>query len=137
MRLIFARSHHPISLAIRAWTRSRFSHVAAIMPCGTMVVEAIGGDGVVLTPMSEFKSRYTYTEEAVLHCENEGAAYSFMLSQLGKPYDWLAIWAYVIPRRWDDPHKWICSELIAVASGRFKPSHTASVTPRLIWMVSL
>lgn len=39
----------------------------------------------------------------------------FLNSQLGKPYDSMAIWGFVTGRDWREDDSWICSELQAAA----------------------
>lgn len=39
----------------------------------------------------------------------------FLMSQLGKPYDYEAIWGFLLNRDWREPDSWICSELQARA----------------------
>ena len=64
------------------------------------------------------------------------AFYVFLHSQIGKPYDALAIASFVSGRDWQQPDSWSCSELIGAglaACGLF-PQHMAvkfsKVTPR-------
>lgn len=40
---------------------------------------------------------------------------SFLASQIGKPYDREAIWAFAFGRDWREPDSWVCSELQARA----------------------
>jgi len=56
VQLIFARGHSTGSYAIRLRYQSRWSHVAVII--GDMVHETVHPDGVVKTPLQEFKDRY-------------------------------------------------------------------------------
>lgn len=53
------------------------------------------------------------------------AFYAFLHSQVGKPYDSEAIWAFLFNRNWRETHSWICSELQAAGLEH------AAVTPRL------
>ena len=45
-------------------------------------------------------------------------AYSFLAEQVGKPYDFTAIWAFVLGHNWRDPKSWMCSELGAAVLER-------------------
>jgi hypothetical protein len=45
----------------------------------------------------------------------EAAFYRFLRSQLGRPYDQAAIWAFAFNHDWHEMDSWICSELQAAA----------------------
>jgi hypothetical protein len=58
----------------------------------------------------------------------------FLAAQDGKPYDWRAIWGFVVNRDWRQPDSWICSELQARAlevAGIMPPLYLAAnkITP--------
>lgn len=125
--IIFARSNLIGSLAIRLFTWSRFSHVGIID--GDYVIEAVGFKGVIKTPIEEFKARYSYTEEAYFYCDSVDEALSLAYDEIGKGYDWLAIFGHIFRRRWDNPDKWVCSELIAYASQIVRHSRVSSYSP--------
>lgn len=75
MKVIFARNNKPISLLIRLVTWSRWSHCAVVD--GNFVIEARGGCGVVITPLTEFKKRYTdyaFADMPVIDSESEAVA---------------------------------------------------------------
>lgn len=61
--VIYAGSLKPISLAIMAADRVRYSHVA--FDCGDHVIEARGGHGVVNTPIEEFLLRYGWVKHGL------------------------------------------------------------------------
>lgn len=125
--IIFARSNQIGSLAIRLFTWSRFSHVGIID--GEYVIEAVGSKGVIRTPIAYFKARYSYTEEAYFYCDNVEHSLNLARAEIGRGYDWLAIFGHILRRRWDKPNRWVCSELIAYASQRVRPSRISSYSP--------
>lgn len=49
----------------------------------------------------------------------------FLISQIGKPYDYEAIWAFLFNRDWREPDSWICSEFQAAAL------EVSGIVPRL------
>jgi hypothetical protein len=49
----------------------------------------------------------------------------FLNSQIGKPYDWRAIMAFIFGRNWRETDSWICSELQAAAL------EAAQIVPKL------
>lgn len=82
------------------------------MPDGTLL--GAMGDGVKSRP-----ARYDtgeFTKEMFLHvkatAEQEEIFYAFIESQIGKPYDYMAILAFFWPSRdWQEFDHWYCSEL--------------------------
>lgn len=136
IRVIFGRSKKPISYTIRFVTGGQYSHVAAILPCGQRVVESVGGIGVVITPLSAFKARYSTWEESIMPCRSSEYAYSFMQSQVGKPYDYAAFWAIPFRKPWNYSNRWICSELIAAATQLYRPSAVSTITPHHNYILS-
>jgi uncharacterized protein YycO len=69
-----------------------------------------------------------FSHEMLINLEataaQQAAFYGFLTSQLGKPYDALAIVAFAAGRDWQEPDSWFCSELIAAAmveAGLFPP----------------
>jgi len=47
--------------------------------------------------------------------EQEDRFYSFLMSQIDKPYDKMAILGFIVGRNWKETDSWICSELQAAA----------------------
>lgn len=43
--------------------------------------------------------------------ETEAAVWAWLLTQVGKDYDWLGIWGILRRKMREDPAKWFCSEL--------------------------
>lgn len=132
--VIFSRRVHPGSFLIRLLDKGYFicpfSHVGVISPCGNFVYEATFKDGVVRTPLWEFKRRASHWETGVFPCLNRRRSYSLLEQQLGKEYDKSAIFAMAMPlagRDWENPDKWFCSELLAYASQIFEPRHIANI----------
>jgi uncharacterized protein YycO len=93
-----------------------FSHCDIVLPDGTLLgarSDTIGGKppGVQIRPddyeVWSFRVRFTTV------CTDKQAAdfYDFASAQVGKPYDKLAIFAFVINRNWRDEDAWFCDEL--------------------------
>jgi len=130
LQVIFARNWLPISLLIQIRTLSRWSHVGVIM--GNMVLESRGGKGVVLTPINEFKDRYTSTDIGYLPCVSKEKAEQFLTEQLGKEYDLKAIIGAAFNLKIDSSVAYHCSELIAEATGLFNPNYLATISPAIL-----
>ena len=97
------------------------SHVDAVMPDGTLLGARQDG-GVKIRPAGY--ETFSRMIRVTLPCSDiqETEFYSFLTSQLGKPYDETAILAFAANRNWQDEDSWFCSELqtaALVAAGWF------------------
>jgi uncharacterized protein YycO len=114
MKLLFTRRRHVGSWLIRMVTWSNFSHVDVIMPNGTLI-GASAPDGVERVKMS---SRLDKASKAIVMDIPVGShevAFSFLHSQLGKPYDYAGVAGIGLHRDWQEEDKWSCAELVAKA----------------------
>ena len=104
------------SLLIQWFGKGPYSHVDSVLPDGSLLGARNNkiGDipaGVQIRPASyvnhERKLRVT------IPCKQSiaDAYYDFQKAQIGKPYDRLAILAFVFNRHWMDDDAWFCSEL--------------------------
>lgn len=135
IKVIFARNKKPLSLLIRLFTWSRWSHCGTID--GEFVIESKGGVGVVATPLDEFKSRYTdYALADLPVCDNVTDAKHRARAELGKPYDHTAIFGILFRTGWNSDDSWFCSEHVAHTSGIFRKERVGRITPEMIWSVS-
>lgn len=134
IHVIFGRSHTLASAAIRLFTWSRWSHCGIIYR--DMVIEATAKHGVTMTPLAQFKERYSEYSIAQLPVDDASAAISRALDQLGKPYDWSGVFGIVLRTDWDGSDKWFCSELIAHASQMFRKERVNRISPEYIWAIS-
>ena len=115
------------SKAIRIFERGWPSHVDAVLPDGSLLgarSDAVGGKppGVQIRPPNY--ERWSRVERVALVAtpEQEAAWLAFLLGEIGKPYDPLAIFAFPIGTGWHKPGHWICSGLGAAALTVPKPS---------------
>ena len=125
------------SRTISWFSQGHFSHVDALLPDGHLlgsrhdwtcsspgVVRDIP-PGVRIRPPSylNFSRRIVMTVPAT--DAQTKAFYDFLNTQIGKPYDSLAIVGFMIGRDWREDDSWICSELQTMAG------ETATILPRL------
>ena len=112
--LQFAAQSDTLSLAVRAFDHGWYSHVDAIMPDGTLL--GARADGGVRRRLKDY-ARFSRALRVELPATDDVAAkfYAFLTAQLGKPYDFEAIAAFVVGRNWQKPDSWFCSELVAAA----------------------
>lgn len=98
---------------IRTYTWSEIDHVEFLLPNQGKTLGAIPNGGVQLRPYVKQEGEII----AHVHCSSEVArkVMDFAHSQIGKKYDWSAIYGIAAKRDYHDPDRWICSELIAAA----------------------
>lgn len=99
-----------ISAAIRFSTRSWASH-AEFFDTGTGLTLGAKQDGVKQRLMSQmhYSRIERYTAPGIEQ------AFAWAMKQIGKSYDFSAIFGIALNRNWRDQNKWFCSELIAAA----------------------
>lgn len=138
VRLLFSTSRHPLSAVIRAATWSRWSHVSIIS--GDTVIEAAAVVGVRVISLAAAIQHAKACEIVEVDCPDPLAVISLALGQVGKPYDYAAIFGIGVHRNWQDDDAWFCSELVAwafEAAGYplFRAECMRRVTPQHIWML--
>lgn len=120
------------------------SHVVLVSPCGRWFIEATGVKSPAgvqpPAPLADFLARQRAELRRVAHCYPQ-AVWDAALSQVGQPYDWGWLVGWIIRnRRWDDPQKWVCSELVSwamrEAGDPLFEGHTWHITPGDLYMMS-
>jgi uncharacterized protein YycO len=136
IQVIFGRSNWKlISVGIQLRTFCWWSHVGGIMPDGR-IVESVGGQGVVITELADFKARYSDTQVRKVTCLNSEMAYEILNKHIGSRYDDHAFWGVFFSLGWDDLEAWQCAELLGAAMGIFNDKKLATLTPKDILKVS-
>jgi len=127
------------SRAVGWFSAGHLSHVDAILPDGMLFgarSDRVGDRprGVWARPPGYL--RFSRRALASLPASDEQYALwlAFLAAQTGKPYDWRAIWGFVLNRDWRREDSWICSELQARAleiAGIVPPLYLAAnkITP--------
>lgn len=103
-----------VSETIRTWTRGNYSHVDIVMPSGTLL--GARSDGGVQIRQPNY-APFTTTKRVMFGGGKDwdDAFYTFLMEQIGKPYDTWAVAGLALDRDWRHPDKWFCSELAAAA----------------------
>lgn len=134
MELLFINRPTLACYAIRALTASRWSHVACRID--GWVYESRAATGVQRVSIVAAIQDSQEVAIARVDC-NERLARKFLEAQLGRPYDWSAVWSWFGSRDWQENDCWFCSELVAAACAagnrRVVYAETARVTPGMIW----
>ncbi len=114
--IVFTTLNHWISRLICWFTRGKWSHVELFLPEHNNLIGAMPGKGVIIRKFSNIaKSIYRVSMVEVYSTEIQSAIIKKAKEQLGKPYDWAAIFGFVFRRDWQKQKKWFCSELVAYA----------------------
>lgn len=137
MKILIARNNRLGSLLIRAVTLSRWSHAAIFLD--GVVIDSTLRTGVRSITYAEFARHYPTHVVIDVPLPDEDNAIRFLASQVGKPYDWTALFGIVLQRNWQEPDAWFCSELVeaALSKGgrqRFRDS-VSRITPQQTWAV--
>ena len=139
MKILFtSKPKSPSSWLIKACTFSKFSHVA-VKVSDTLVVDTVLATGVRCITIQEFSKHYPTYLELDVEVPDENAARDYLLTQIGKPYDWTALFGMVLQRKWHEDDSWFCSELLeaAIRAGgkpRFR-DEVYRITPQQSWAV--
>jgi uncharacterized protein YycO len=119
IRLAFRLGLGWTSRLIARFSAGHLSHVDVKLPNGKLLGARSdnvgGGEGVRERPDPyEPVAKMVYFEIEATP-EQLAKFYGFLYDQLGKPYDHLAILAFIWNRNWRDDDAWYCSELVAAA----------------------
>jgi len=129
IRVRFTAEDDWISRLIRLFTWSEYSHIDFVTQSGKMI-GCWPGQGVSFHDKVAGKVQY-----AEIECYSAANVERFIIDQMGKQYDWGAIFGIVFRRKsWHNIDKWFCSELIAEAllqdGNNIINKHTYRVTPQ-------
>ena len=136
MRVAFCRSNTLASWLVRVFSWSEYSHVAIVSDDGR-VVEAVWPRVRELS-LDDFESDNGLTKFVAFPCADPAGALAWARSQIGKPYDLLAVVGFVMHRDWTATRRWFCSEFVAMAfeeghSPLFRDAALHRVTPQNLW----
>lgn len=110
--LLFVGATDPVSKVIRWRTGSPWSHVALLDDTGGNLIEAWATKGVrARAPLVPKAS--DAVELVRIYSPSAVDVWLNAVSQLGKPYDWMAVIGLGLGQSWNSNEKWFCSELAA------------------------
>jgi hypothetical protein len=112
IHVLLYRGKGLIDALIRWQTDGRVAHAA--LRNGGEVIESTPRHGVRIRPYTpEDALAETYSPDVTP--DEWHRAWNFALSQVGKKYDWLGIFRFLVRNKDQNPNRWFCSELIAAA----------------------
>ena len=115
MYLLFSTTSNIASKFIRLVTWGNYSHVEALDKDGFLTGAEFPKGGVSQPYQKRFELA-TKCRLVKVDIADTEAFYKFLYAQIGKPYDWKAIFGYLFRKNWDQDNEWFCSELIAKAA---------------------
>lgn len=134
LTVCFGGTTTAISLGIQLWSRSRWSHVAIVLPYN-QVIESVGGIGVVSSTLDDFKARYKWWCVGQMPCENTATAHALALEYLaqGIKYDERLTFGQILGLYLDDPSKLNCSEKVGTVCGLYRADEIHKLQPAHLW----
>lgn len=114
MNFSLTRSHSVSSLAIRARLRDVWSHGIVHVSDEKIIDSTFVHGGVRERHVLRALSGASSVLQVHAPLDSEHAAKEWLYAQIGKGYDWRAIWGWItLSREWHDEFAWFCFELIA------------------------
>lgn len=111
MKVLSISSYNIGALFIKLFTFSKWNHTAVMFSDG-MVFDVTFFTGVRCMPVEDYVKIYKNIDYHEVEVPLEWKARAFAESQLGKKYDFTAIFGIIFQRRcWENYSKWFCSEL--------------------------
>lgn len=136
VKIIFGRSSKPASKAIRLVTNSRWSHCGLV--AGNFVYEAVFPCGVIKTPIDDFKERYNQEWEICeVVVDDVDNCFNTAKSHLGKKYDVLGIFGYLVRMNLSEEDRFQCAEFLADCIGLTRKDKLHKKSPEHIWLDSI
>ena len=136
MRIIYCTSNGFISALIRFFTFSKWSHVA--IEYNGVVIDSTSVGGVAESSLKRFMATHKSIHMEELTGVDEEAVWRFLKSQVGKKYDFRAIFAFPFRESWDEDDQWFCTEILAAAiikGGRKLKIKSKRITPKGLWLM--
>lgn len=129
------KKSNPFSSLIMKFMGTSYSHTYLLFDVnstGQKVVYQANRHGVICLEYENFKAANVILDEIHILPENRASALSFCISNLGKSYSLLAVFAILLNIKFGDGTKhFICSELVARALD-LKVNNLDTITPREI-----
>lgn len=135
VQVIFGKGRAIGSYAIRLRYQSKWSHCGVIID--GMVHEAVHPQGVIVTPLAEFKKRYGPGRWEIAVANAEPGWELRAKELLGLKYDWWgALGIGLGTRKLDDPDALWCSHHTGIILGTLRPERLNRLAPEHLWIYS-
>lgn len=139
MQLITVSSGGVFAFFIKLFTFSKWNHSAIYFDDMGIVVDSTLKHGVRSINYESFITLYPNFDAYTIEVPDLEASKEFAFAQVGKPYDWTAIFGLVFRNSWEEEDSWYCAELAEAtikAGGlqRFR-DNLSKLVPKEIWAV--
>jgi uncharacterized protein YycO len=116
MKIIFTHAYTVGGALIRFLDGGYWNHCGIITEDGMNVTHATMQKGVIRQPLWKLQQDFPRHTIIDVPVGEEDAAQAWLLQQVGKPYDFGALWGFILERGdWGDDAKWYCSEMALMA----------------------
>lgn len=111
MKFIFCADDTTEDKIIRFFDGGIYNHVGIVVegtPLGDRVYESVIGVGVRNRQLASFKTDHARWEIVEVPSTTDASGLVFLDSQIGAPYDTLALWLRMLHISYSTPGKWYC-----------------------------
>jgi uncharacterized protein YycO len=116
MKIIFTHAYTISGAIIRLVDGGYWSHCGVVSEDESYVIHATAKKGVIRQPLGKMLLDFPNHTIIDIPVDDEGAAQAWLLQQVGKPYDYVALLGFIFERGdWGDDTKWYCSEMALMA----------------------
>jgi uncharacterized protein YycO len=113
IKVYFCKSKTIFGWLIRLFTFSNWNHVG--IEIDGIVFDSDVGRGVTIWDRKKFINNYEKVVTSTITDVNTKQALSFLNAQVGKGYDYKALFALPFRKPWQNGERWYCPELVAAA----------------------
>jgi uncharacterized protein YycO len=121
MKVAFLRGTSFFDKLIKGWTGEKYSHCELVFSDGVTIGNSLKSPFRVESKKVNYNKGYWDFIEIKIDLDQEIKMRTFCNAQIGKEYDWKAIWfSQFIPLKFQDDKRWFCSELCVAALQQIK-----------------
>ena len=121
MKVAFLRGTNFLDKLIKGWTGYKYSHCELVFSDGVTIGTSLRSPFKVESKKVNYNKGYWDLIDIKLDMDQEIRIRTFCNAQIGKEYDWTAIWfSHLLPFKIQDDNKWFCSELCVAAFQKIK-----------------
>jgi hypothetical protein len=133
MKIAFLKGTSIVDRLIQLWTLSKYSHCEMIFSDHTSFGTSLELPFKTVMSYKTYDPMYWDVVEVNIPAFKEQIIKDFCMTQIGKSYDWKAIFfSMILPLRQDSSDKWICSEVCTAGfqrAGYFNDIKACRVNP--------
>jgi hypothetical protein len=136
--VLFIRSKGFAAKLIRAVTWSKWSHVAFVLDSNSVLDATFKHGGVKIRRMADAIHDVEDYQFVDFYVPCAAEIRLALLDEIGKPYDWTALFGLWWHRDWQENDSWFCSEFLAYGFSKggypmFRDESMHRITPDHWW----